>query len=314
MMRCWFFILLLSLCLQARSQEPYVIETSDITRFWQAFDQLANAGSKEDSIQIIRDHYINQASKHFREFLKVRKFTAEEYVEKIGLYPLFWKSVRPLTEGIDKRKGEIDKIFQQLEVVIPNFRQPDVCFAIGTLRTGGTTSKNLLLIGADIAASDSTVEKSELSPWLRSVIGNTGDIVAMVAHETIHTHQINYRKTTLLTGSIKEGVADFITDRFLGLNINRPLHDYGNARECELWTEFETSMKTVPGDYSLWLYGGKSSGARPADLGYYIGYKIAEAYYDQATNKEAAIKTLLNQKKYPEIFRRSGYSQKACSR
>lgn len=313
-MRYWLSAILLSLCFHAKSQEDYLIETSDITRFWQAFDLLAKADSHEDSIRVIQEHYIDKASKHFREFLKVRKFTAEEYVKKIELYPRFWKSVRPLAEGIARRKAEIDKVFEQLSEVIPNFRQPDVCFAIGTLRTGGTTSKNLLLIGADIAASDSTVEKSELSPWLKSVIGNTGDIVAMVAHETIHTHQINYRKTTLLTGSLKEGVADFITDRFLGLNINRKLHHYGNSRECELWTEFEASMKTAPKDYSQWLYGGNSSRERPADLGYYIGYKIAEAYYDQATDKETAVKTLLNQKKYPEVFRKSGYNQKACSR
>ena len=48
---------------------------------------------------------------------------------------------------------DIEKILDKYEKEIPNFKRPNVCFAIGCLRTGGTVSDNLILIGTEIAAS-----------------------------------------------------------------------------------------------------------------------------------------------------------------
>ena len=35
-------------------------------------------------------------------------------------------------------------------------------------------------------------------------------------------------------------------------------------------------------DVSDWLYGGTPRGDRPADLGYFVGFRIAQAYYERA--------------------------------
>ena len=308
------FVILLLLANSPLLGQDYEIETSDIDRFWLAYDQLASAESREDSIRIIQEGYIDQASEYFKRFLRVRKFTAEEYVNKISIYPRFWESIRPLTLGIASRKEELDAVFQKLSSVIPDYKQPDVCFAIGTLRTGGTTSRNLILIGSDISAADSTVVTSELSPWLKSVMGKTGDIVSMVAHETIHTQQFNYKKTTLVTGSLKEGIADFITDLVLGLNINQPLHDYAKGKECALWQAFVADYEKDPNNYKGWLYGGDSNKERPADLGYFMGYKIVEGWYANQKDKAQAMRTLLNQKKYEQIYKQSSYPDTVCTK
>jgi uncharacterized protein YjaZ len=59
----------------------------------------------------------------------------------------------------------------------------------------------------------------------------------------------------------------------------------------ELSDEFRKEM--FGKDYSKWLYNGFSSKERPADLGYFIGYRICEAFYDQAEDKEEALNTIL---------------------
>jgi hypothetical protein len=297
------------------------IETSDIKRFWEAYDRLNGAKSKEDSIKIIQQNYLNRASSGLKKFIAVRDLKDEEYVKRLGLYPEFWKSVRPLTEEIQHRTKEINNVLDELAVHLPGFEHPDVCFAIGVMRTGGTTSKNLILVGAELAASDATVVKSELGAWHRSVIGNTGDIVAMIAHEGVHTRQrgfplheifslLRHKKLRLLNMAIVEGSADFVTRKFMNLNINEPLYHYAQQREVKLWGEFMTTVKTSPFDYSLWLYNGVSPDGRPADLGYYIGYKISEAYYEQATNKERALKILMKRGRYKYVFRKSGLGGK----
>jgi hypothetical protein len=50
--------------------------------------------------------------------------------------------------------------------------------------------------------------------------------------------------------------------------------------------------------------------ARPADLGYYVGYKICEAYYQAARDKKQAVKDILEMKDFNEFLKDSGYEQK----
>ena len=144
---------------------------------------------KWDSIHIIQRDYINRATPFFKKFLEKRNFTSEEYVNLIGRHPKFWTTIRPLTENIANRKPEIESVLDSLAVKLPNFKRPDVCFAIGCIRTGGTTSRDLILIGSEIAASDASVDKTGMNAWHQSVIGNSGDIVAMIAHEAVHTQE-----------------------------------------------------------------------------------------------------------------------------
>lgn len=47
-------------------------------------------------------------------------------------------------------------------------------------------------------------------------------------------------------------------------------------------------------DYAGWLYDGDKKSDRPADLGYWMGYRIARGYYLRADDKAAAIHDMLN--------------------
>jgi len=77
----------------------------------------------------------------------------------------------------------------------------------------------------------------------------------------------------------------------VGKIINDHLRAYGDLHERELWLEFKQQMDGK--DSSQWLYQGDKSKDRPANLGYYVGYKICESYYRQAANKAAAIEDIL---------------------
>jgi uncharacterized protein YjaZ len=297
----------------ANSQNKQIIETSDIENFWKAFDKLKYASNKKDSINIIQTEYIDKSTEFFKEFIKVRNFKAEEYVILIYKYPKFWNSIRKETENVKNRKDDIEKILDKYEKEIPNFKRPNVCFAIGCLRTGGTVSDNLILIGTEIAASTPKTEKYELSNWLKSVIGTIGDIVSMVSHETIHIQQKGGYLRDLAEHTISEGVADFLSEKISGLTIDKIAFKYGMENDCDLRKEFLQDYSKNKTDISNWLYNGSKSKNRPADLGYYIGYRIAEEYYNKITNKEKAILDLLNRKNYKKIFKKSEYIKKSCS-
>lgn len=290
--------------------QQHIITTEDITHFWEANDALSSAQSKEDSISIIQERYIDRATEHFKTFIHIRKFTAEEYVALLGKYPQFWKSVRPLTENIVNRKDEIEIVLQKFKRELPAFEIPDVCFAIGCLRTGGTIGNNLILIGSEIAAANTEVVKDELSPWLKSIIGNTGDIVSMVAHESVHTRQRGkLRNAGLLVPVLNEGIADFITEKISGMNINTVVHAYGKENACVIRDEFNDAINNRSTDLKPWLYNGNNTGGRVADLGYYVGYAIAELYYNKQSDKQKALEWLLDRSKYKKIYELSGYKE-----
>lgn len=284
--------------------------TADIDRFWAAYDQLAHATTFEDSLRIIQEEYINQASDEFSRFMRLRNYSAKAYVASLGSYPKFWKSVRPLTTKLNKQTAAIDSLFIVFREQMPDFKEPVICFGIGTLNSAGTQDKGTIFISAEMVAADSTVVTAELSPWLQQVLGGSGNTLAMVAHESMHAQQSGQPERHLLSASISEGAADFLTYHFSGLNINQSIHAYGLRNECRLWKQFRQDMKKNPAELSSWLYNGEQAADSPADLGYFIGYRIAEAFYQQEKDKEKAVRFLLNSERYKKVFRKSGYAKK----
>ncbi len=304
------FLFLMFLCLftQVKAQ----IVTADITRFWEAYDRLATAKTHADSLTIIQTVYLDQASEGFRNFQKIRNLSAGNYLKHLKYAPEFWKSIRANTMRIQDTQGQIDSLLDAFETRYKGFRRPRVCFAIGCLSTGGTVYDDWLLIGSEIVAADSTVDKSELGRWLNSVMTRHWQVPEYIVHETVHTLQPNglwlgiaFKRNPLLTMSLQEGAADFVACKISGIQMNRQLHVYGNLHEKELWQKFSADME---GDtYDNWLYNGENSKDMPADMGYYVGYKICEAYYNKQSNKERALRSVVRMKNPRKFLRKSGY-------
>jgi uncharacterized protein YjaZ len=137
----------------------------------------------------------------------------------------------------------------------------------------------------------------------------------MVVHEAVHIQQPDNMRyfsrrisNGLLMQSIKEGAADFITSLIINEITNTTLHKYGNINEQVLWEEFQQEM--FDNDLSRWLYQGNQSKFRPADLGYYIGFKICESYYHNHQDKSKAIKEIITVKNYRKFLKKSKYGEK----
>jgi uncharacterized protein YjaZ len=135
------------------------------------------------------------------------------------------------------------------------------------------------------------------------------NIPYIVAHELIHFQQKNWKESpTLLEQSIVEGSADFLGELICGVNTNKAANDYGNTNRERLCREFVTRMDST--SYVDWLYGVSGKDDRPNDLGYWIGYKITEQYFANATVKRKAIGEILDIKDYKAFLNKSGYLRK----
>ena len=62
-------------------------------------------------------------------------------------------------------------------------------------------------------------------------------------------------------------------------------------------------------DASRWLYGSSQREGRPADLGYFLGFRIAQAYHRQARDKAQAVRAILTSDDIGRILRESRYGE-----
>jgi uncharacterized protein YjaZ len=269
------------------------IYTSDLTNFWTAYDSVISKSDNELKIKFITDLYINKASKGLNEFINARNLTAEDWVNSINKYPKFWVSIRPKTLSVLKHQNEIEKALKAFKKQYPSFKQPDIYFTIGCLKTGGTTSKDQILIGTEIATGDSTVDSSELIPFFQKYFMHNNNIIQLITHEMNHTQQQLElsQNPTLLSKCIMEGSCDFIAEIILNKPYNAVYIEYGEKNKLELLKKVTIDADKL--EYSDWMYNYNTTTNVPADLGYFIGYTIAKEYYNNSQNKRKAIKDII---------------------
>lgn len=177
---------------------------------------------------------------------------------------------------------------------------------IGVANSGGTVSDAGLLIGAEMCGLTPTTPKEELGQWLNDVLKPIDYIPPIVAHELIHFQQNFSPNKTLPGRSLKEGTADFLGQLISQQNFNdHNYYNYGTLHEKVLWNEFKSEMDAER--FNKWLFNGSNIKDRPADLGYFIGCKISEAYYKKAEDRKQAVADILNIKDAKEFLRQSGY-------
>lgn len=281
------------------------ISTRDIRHFWAAFDALASAKTYRDSVGIIQRKYLDSATNGLKEFMKVRYFSAEFYTDRIRKYKKFYESVRKNTLLFSDPE-RLSDIIRQTRLLYPDGKTAKIALTIGPMSSGGTISNDYVLIGLEMIAGDQHCDVSEISNEnLKSDIlsrVNEADVLSFVretiAHEYIHTQQVVPSPTAcecvLLEHVIKEGVASFISEKLImkrkGETASRA-SQYATANEKDLWQELKSELCTK--NLQHWLFNATSSKDRPGDLGYRMGYKIAEAFYQHAEDKKAAIKEMI---------------------
>jgi hypothetical protein len=278
--------------------------TSDIDLFWAAYDKA----KPENDLIVYRDEYLKKGSTGLQEFTRLRIGSSCNLVNAVGAAPKYYAALREPSLKVASYEKKTRTSFYKLKELYPAAVFPDVYFVIGRMNSGGTLSQKGLLIGVDMFGKNEGVALDGLTDWQKAVTNPTNRLPYIVAHELIHYQQKNSESNTLLARTLGEGVPDFVAELIAGDTINPHLHKYANPIERELWLEFKREMNAA--DVSNWLYQGERAVTRPADLGYWMGYKIAESYYKNAKDKKQAIKDMLEIKDFAKFLADSRYEEK----
>jgi len=256
--------------------------------------------------------YLDPGSPGLHDFVKARIQSAKALANSIDRrYPKFYATVRPYTLKVDEQIPAIRKHLARFRELYPAAGFPPVYFVVGRLTSGGTTGDAGLLIGTEVSSLGPGVDASEISPSFRKAMGTSDHLPLIVVHELTHTQQKEDRGNkipALLSQSIVEGAADFMTELVANSSINAYQRDYADARRDSLFASFEHDLREKPSDTSNWLYNYSTVQDEPADLGYWIGNEICRDFYTRSADKSAAIRAIVTLENMAAIVRGSKYA------
>lgn len=252
-----------------------------------------------DTLEVLEQDYLAQASPGLRVYAQRYDLTPARLATAVAHHPSAYADLDRLASAILAQEPALRAGFRSLRALFPEAAFPPIWFVVGDYGLGGLTRQEGVVVAAERYA-----ERVE-------------DVVPLVLHELAHFQQAmvqgveRYQRIygpdqTLLALALREGTAELVAALTTGRHINPAAERYGLAHERELWRRFRKEMHNrEPGE---WMFVQPSKAEWPPDLGYWVGYRIAKRYYEQAEDKRQAIYDLLNVQDYNALVEESGYA------
>ncbi|WP_165764568.1 DUF2268 domain-containing putative Zn-dependent protease [Flavobacterium cyanobacteriorum] len=294
------------------------LDAGAISSFNHLLTSLKHAKDSKDSIGIIQVQYLDKIKNNCQPFIKEKGLTARKIYESMSLFPKFYnqlanyktdfKSINDTINYIDKKIGHFFDGYKEIKVVL----------LVGDLSVGGTVDENIIYICLEMIADNGITDKSELPPYLKS-LSEKGTLFAYLAHESVHTIQagfplneltgrIIHGKNSLLYTCLLEGSAEYISYYLFGTYLNKSSEAYFMSNRKRIWTKFTENVEKTPYEYNQWIYSFRPNDGRPADLGYYLGFKICEAFMNLQSDKKKGLNCLINRNKFKYVYKKSLYN------
>jgi len=270
------------------------IISTDIENFWNAFEKINSITDSALQRKYLKELYIDKGTQGLKYLIEVRDYTENDFISNMTKYPNFWKSLKTNTLDSKNSYTEIETSIQKLKLIYPDLKYYPIYFAIGAFRTPGTTFNNTVLIGSELSQGDETTIVDEFSDWRKSYYKEYNprkNLPLLCTHEYVHTQQKEL-VYNLLSKCLYEGIAEFVSCKATKNRSNSPAIEFGKANPKIVLDKYISDMFTMNNDGN-WMWSENKNEFKVRDLGYYIGYEIAERYYNLSNDKTKSIKELI---------------------
>ncbi|WP_401737780.1 hypothetical protein [Stenotrophomonas pavanii] len=169
---------------------PSQVVTDDIARFWATYDAVRAEPDAERRVALVQQRYIDPGSPGLHALMQVRHYTAREYAEAMQSWPRFWTSVRPLTANAQQASATLERDLAAFRALYPALRPATITYAVGVLRTGGTTLGDKVLIGAEMALGD---EREGVAEYVAERISGRRPALPLYTYGPAHEAEIRAR-------------------------------------------------------------------------------------------------------------------------
>lgn len=256
---------------------PAIVIT-DVDRFYALYDAASGQPTAE---QLQR--YIDNGSAGLRHFAVARRITGARIAEAIAARPQIYTDARRCAAVLPRVRQRLDAALHDLGRLYPAARFPSVTVAVGRGRPVG--------IGGPATGVQIGLEALCAADFLNPDVEDR--FVHVLAHEFVHVQQsqalVDTENPTVLQLALVEGIAEFVAELISGDVAYSHLRATVAGREAEIEQAFLADIDKT--DLSDWLHN--ATAGDPGDLGYWVGYRIARAYYQNARDQREAIRDML---------------------
>ncbi len=284
------------------------IVTSDISHFWRAYDL---AKKSADPATVYAHEYFAEGSRGLWGFVPDRLLNPWHLRDIVAKYSDYYAAARPAMAAIPQQRPRILDDLRRYKQIYPAATFPNVYFVVGTLNSGGASVDGVgLVIGAEMV-SRPAVLNVKMPGFNTAVLSTPAKIPALIAHEFTHYNQRDADRNTLLDASIYEGTADFMSQLVDGHNVDAAQWPFGCTHEDDLWTLFKSQMGTAdPKIVGSWLFSYSAGPlGSPSFIGYWLGSRIVQSYYESRADKRAAVDAIMHITDFQAFLSASGYPE-----
>lgn len=269
-----------------------VVEIDDVYRFYRLYDAAAGRPTAAQLQQ-----YIDAGSPGLRVFAEQRRTTGARIAEAMATTPETYSQARRCVDVLPNVRQRLQAALAALAFHYPEARFPPVTIAVGRGKPVG--------IGSPATGVQIGLEALCATSYLNPDVEDR--FVHVIAHEFIHVQQApelaQAETPTVLEASLMEGAAEFATELVSGQVAYSHLASIVAGRELQIETAFLADKAKT--DVSAWLYNGSAD--KPGDLGYWVGYRIAKAYYLRAPDRRQAFREILQMQDAEAFLAASGW-------
>lgn len=264
------------------SEAAIEIRTEDVARFYALYEET---GGRPAAARIQRD-YLDRASEGLRHLTQVRNVNAENIARAVETDPQLYANARSCLSALPRMRARLEGTFEALLDIYPQAERPPVTILISRGRPLAIAGPGH---GVQIAL------EAMCSPMAERFFAADIDdrFVSVIAHEYVHVQQApafaEIENPTVLERSLAEGVAEFVGELISGAAANTAVHASVRGRETEIETRFAADADKT--ELSDWV--DNTTADNVGQLGYWVGYRIAQSYYHHATDKRAAVREMI---------------------
>jgi hypothetical protein len=319
-MRAMFFILLFVFeqpAYAAPGVDPLSasINRTDADRFAKLF---AKTGGKPSAADLQRD-YLDGAGPGVAIFTPNRIENAKNLAEAVAKNPeTYAYAIKTCLPLVDELAGQMRATYLAYRGLVPDLALPPFYLVFGAGTSGGYATPDGQVIALEVTCGPGT-SPDQFRASMRGLF----------AHETVHSWQGKPQpaalRDLLLLMALFEGTPDFLATLVTGNYPNADRDVWARNQEARVWDEFQRDRATIrngtKADNSLtpaataalqrWFYNyGKAPEGWPFEAGYWVGSRIARAYFEKASDKQKALRDLIEAKDPQAILSASGYQGK----
>ncbi len=271
----------------------------DVKNFVEAINALS---SDKDTLLVLQKMYFDKATIGLKEYIRRFNLSAESLSKAIHRYPETYKNIEKFYNEISTIESDYPGEMRRFKEVLPNAIFPPTYFIVGDYSGYANASK----FGQLVSIEKSTENHEKLKNLIIHELTHFQQAMSM----GIEKYSAVYSRTdNMLELILREGGAEFITYNLIRQNVEQfeKLKFY-EKNEVEYWDRFNADV--IEQDKTIWLKAPTIENRKKNlwFLGYCLGYKIVESYYNQSKNKAVAIEEILRMNNADQFLKISKYS------